>query len=427
MNANVYIGYTPREHFLPLHNSKKRWIFVTAHRRCGKTVSLINQLIRAASENKREEPPPRYAYVGPSFEQAKDLCWGYIKHYTKFIPGIRYLEGELQVIFPHGASIRLYGGALAFERMRGIYLDGAVLDEYPHLHEQAFTSVVRPALADYGGWAVVSGTPAGEDHFFNLKLKAEEDPSWDVFDIPITDTGETALSHAEVDEMRRAMSPAEFAREMMTSFEAPTEGAYYEEAMNALAMQKRICAVPPDVNATTFTAWDLGMSDATCIWTGQLAGREFHWIDYLENSGQNLSFYAGELAKRAAAGKFSYSAHLLPHDVEVRELATGQSRRYELVGLLTEPVITVFRHNVPDGIAAVRGILGVSWFDQDKCRKGLARLRSYRQGKTGQPVHDFNSHGADAFRCGAVGIPLISGSFSSRSRGPLRRRLRGLC
>ena len=78
--------------------------------------------------------------------------------------------------------------------MRGIYLDGAVLDEYPLLHPSAFTSVVRPCLADYRGFAIVSGTAAGEDHFHALKLKAEDDPNWAIFDIPVTSTGDSALS-----------------------------------------------------------------------------------------------------------------------------------------------------------------------------------------------------------------------------------------
>ena len=78
----VVLPYMPRRHFVPLHNSKKRWIYVVAHRRAGKTVALANALIKAALDNPRTDPPPRYAYVGPSFDQTKDLVWGYLKHYT---------------------------------------------------------------------------------------------------------------------------------------------------------------------------------------------------------------------------------------------------------------------------------------------------------------------------------------------------------
>jgi phage terminase large subunit len=421
----VTLPYKPRPHFRPLHASRKRWIFVVAHRRAGKTVALVNCLIRAALNNPRQTPPPRYAYIGPSFDQTKDLCWTYMKEYTAPIAGVRHLEGELTVVFPGGATIRLYGGALAYERMRGIYLDGCVLDEYPLLAPQAFTSVVRPALADYQGFAVVSGTSNGDDHFHQVMLRALDDPKWDVFDIPITATGSDALSPEEVDEMRADMSPDEFAREMLNSFEAPVEGAYYTEALNALQSQHRVTRVSPDLNASVLTAWDLGMRHLQVVWLFQLAGREVHWIDYIEGRGKSLSHYTDLLSLKAQTGGFDYRAHLLPHDVEVRELATGQSRRHELANLLAEPIITVPNHSTDDGITATRGVLGVSWFDETACRRGLARLRAYRRSKTGVAIADEAEDAADAFRTGCVGIPLVSGSFGSRSKR-LRRRIRGL-
>jgi hypothetical protein len=338
------------------------------------------------------------------------------------------MEGELSVTFPSGAQIRLYGGALAYERMRGIYLDGAVLDEYPLLHPNAFTSVVRPCLADYRGFAIVSGTAAGEDHFHALKLRADDDPNWDVFDIPVTRTGTSALNPDEVEEMRADMSPDEFAREMLCSFAAPVEGAYYQEALNSLQTQKRVCKVSPDLNTGVITCWDLGIRHLQVIWLFQIAGRELHWIDYIEGKGKSLSYYADLLAIKAKVGGFEYRAHLLPHDVEVKELITGYSRKHELNMLLKEPVIPVPNHSTEDGITATRGCLGISWFDEDACRKGLARLRSYRRNKNGQAVADEAEDAADAFRTGCVGIPLISGGFSGKhgASGRLRRRLRGL-
>jgi hypothetical protein len=420
----IVLPYKPRSFFVPLHQSAKRWKFAVCHRRAGKTVALANELIARALNNPRRDPPPRYAYIGPSFDQTKDLVWGYIKHYTGNIPGIRHLEGELTCVFPGGATIRLYGGALAYERMRGIYLDGAVLDEYPLLNPAAFTSVVRPALADYRGFAIVSGTSAGDDHFHKLKLRAEDDPDWAIFDIKIADTGEEALSREEVGEMRKDMTADEFAREMMNSFDAPVEGAYFAEALNLLQLQGRVCKVPVDLNASVLTSWDLGMRHLQVVWLFQLAGREVHWIDYIEGSGKALSYYTDLLALKSKVGNFNYRAHFLPHDVEVRELTTGQSRRHELSGLMAEPVITVPNHNTDDGITVARSVLGVSWFDQDACRKGLARLRSYRKGKNGAAIPDEAEDTADGFRTGCVGIPMISSV--RHGGGRLRRRIRGL-
>ena len=143
------------------------------------------------------------------------------------------------MILPSGATIRLYGGGQAYERMRGIYLDGAVLDEYPLLNPRACTSVVRPTLADYRGFAIMTGTTNGDDHFHAVKLRAEDDEAWDMFDIKMTDTAEDALCYAEQTELTRDMPADEYAREMLNAFDAPIEGADYTEAMNALQTQGR--------------------------------------------------------------------------------------------------------------------------------------------------------------------------------------------
>ena len=421
------IPYTPRSHFRPLHNSTKRWLLVVAHRRAGKTVALVNQLIRAALSNPRRHPPPRYAYVGPSFDQVKDLCWGYLKFYAGDYPGVRFLEGELMVVFPTGATIRLYGGGQAYERIRGIYLDGAVLDEYPLLNPRAWTSVVRPTLADYRGFAVISGTSNGDDHFHAVKLKAEDDAAWDVFDIKITDTGTEALSAEEVAELTRDMPADEYAREMLNAFDAPVEGAYYTEAINALQAQKRVSTVPVDLSTTLITGWDIGIHDFTCIWIFQIAGKEIHFVDYVEDRGHKGPHYLDILERKSKSWGVPFKAHILPHDVEAREWMSGQSRRIGLMDLTPTPILTADRVNDADGINAVRGILGIAWFDEQRTRRGLARLRGYKRSKFGTPVHDDHSHGADAMKTVATGLPLVTALSSSLSfGGRLRRRIRGL-
>jgi hypothetical protein len=423
----VTIPYFPRPHFLPLHAAQKRWIFIVAHRRAGKTVALVNQLIAAALANPRQHPPPRYAYVGPSFDQVKDLTWGYLHHYAGAIPGVRFLEGELTVVFPSGATIRLYGGGQAYERIRGIYLDGAVLDEYPLLNPRAWTSVVRPTLADYRGFAIISGTSNGDDHFHAVKLRAEDDPNWDVFDIKLTDTGEDALSYAEQAELTRDMPADEYAREMLNAFDAPVEGAYYTESMNALQAQNRVTTVPVDISKSLITGWDIGMHDFTCVWTFQIAGKALHFVDYLEDRGHKAEHYLTILDTRARSWGADFRAHILPHDVESREWISGQSRRFGLMDQTPVPILTAPRVNDADGIAAVRGVLGVAWFDERRCRRGLARLRGYKRSKFGTPVHDDASHGADAMKTVATGLNLVTALSSSLSfGGRLRRKIRGL-
>jgi phage terminase large subunit len=427
-DGKIRIEYLPRKHFRALHDSQKRWMFVCAHRRAGKTVALANQLIRAGMRNRRFHPKPRYAYVGPSFDQAKDLVWGYLKQYTESIPHTRYMEGELTCILPTRATIKLYGGAAAYERMRGMYFDGIVLDEYPLLHPSVFSTVVRPCLADYGGWAVISGTSNGDDHFNQLRLRTEEDPRWDQFIIPLTMTGEEALSHEEAAELTQDMSPEEYAREMLCSFDAPVEGSYYGDILNQIGAQGRITNVPVDLTQPVITGWDLGIHDYTCIWLYQICGREVHFIDYIENNGKSLDFYTRELQLRARNQGYHFKCHCLPHDVEARELATGQSRRQVLYGLLDEPVLVAPLCSPDDGVAAARGIMGASWFDDKRCKRGLSALRAYRRSKFGKPLHGPESHAADAFKTAATSFHMVSGLGMSLMRAPgrLRRRIRGM-
>ena len=413
----------PREHFRPLHASKKRWKFVVAHRRAGKTVALCNQVIRAALENTRKFPPPRYAYIGPSFAQAKDLVWGYYKYYTGVLPQVKVVEGDLQIVLPNGAMINLYGGAAAYERMRGLYFDGVVADEYPLLNPSMLGSVIRPCLADYGGWGVISGTSAGDDHFHDLKKRAEkETEQWDLFNIPITETD--ALPEEEVREMRKDMTSDEFAREMMCSFDAPIEGSYYGEVLNQISMDGQITGVPYDPNALVFTWWDLGIDDEMVVWFLQQCGRELHVIDYYANTGKGLDHYAGQIKSKP----YTYGCHVLPHDIKARELGTGVSRHEVLQGMLPNIFVTPV-HSVEDGISATRALIRSMWFDKVRCEPGIMSLRNYHKGPTGKPVHNWASHASDAFRTGAVAMNMIRGMIGGTNvigigEGALRRNLK---
>lgn len=432
----ITIPYVPRRHFVPLHASDKRWKFVVAHRRAGKSVSMINEIIKRALEHDREYPPPRYAYVGPSFKQTKDLIWGYAKHYTaplSNMPGYDVKEGDLQIVLPNGAMINLYGGAAAYERMRGLYFDGIVLDEFPMLNPAVFSTVVRPCLADYRGWAIVSGTSNGDDHFHELKKRNENDPTWDFFIIPVTETD--ALHPDEVVEMTKDMSPEEYAREMLCRFDSPIEGAYYGHLMNKAEMAGRICSVPHDPAVPVFTWWDLGIDDAMAIWFMQQVGRELHAIDYLEETGHGLEYYAkaiaGALPGTEHRREYNYSVHVLPPDVRARELGTGKSRIEVLSALVSAPVTVSPIHRVEDGIEAARTVIPITYFDKDRTEQGRAALRNYHRSAKGKPVHNWASHGSDAFRIGAVALNQVtgfmaSGNVTSIFGKRLRRRVRGL-
>jgi phage terminase large subunit len=433
----VVIPYSPRKHFIPVHKSRKRWRHIVAHRRCGKSVFEVNELGALALTNPRQDPPPRYAYVGPSFTQAKDLVWGYCKHFFAPIPGVSFSESELAVTFPNRARLQLYGGASSYERMRGLYFDGIAMDEYAMLHPDAFNSVVRPALSDYRGRAIISGTSNGSDHFYEMRRIAEANPEdWDWFDLKVTETD--ALHPDEVAQMRREMSASAFAREMLNSFEAAVEGAYYETELNDMQVEGRICPCPYDPLYPVMTWWDLGMRDTMSVWFVQRAGRELRIIDYMENVGKGLDWYVKELN----AKPYNFSTHILPHDVKVRELIGGSRYNYlieqRIHGQLMDVTIAP-NHRVDDGIQCVRTTLPICIFSTNKAvQKGLAAMRAYQtqhnaklKTNAPKPLHNWASHAADAFRTGCMGLPAVVGWGSGTSSyggisGAIRRRIRGI-
>lgn len=402
----IVIPYQPRAQFLPLHNRRHRWASVVAHRRCGKTVACINDLIRDALTIQKDAP--RLAYIGPTFQQAKDVAWTYIKRYTAPIPGVQTSESELSVVFPNKARIRLYG-AENYNRIRGLYLDGCIIDEPADIDPRAWPEVIRPALSDRQGRATFIGTPKGRNWFHAIHSAAADDPNWLSLTLRSSETG--LLPAAELDDLRKMLTEDQYAQEMECSFDAAIRGAYYGKLMQDAEAAGRVCGVAPETNARVWTAWDLGVSDHTSIWFCQLVGREIRIIDYYEASGEALSHYVNVIDRKG----YVYGGHLLPHDVEARELGTGKTRR-EVLESLGLKVLTVPSHSVEDGINAVRQFLPRCWFDKAKTARGVECLTMYRadydeklQTLRSRPVHDWASHGADAFRYLAMGLDYYAG------------------
>ena len=161
------IDYWPRPQFRPFHRRSARLACIVTHRRAGKTVACIQELQRAAIECKQVRP--RFAYLSPFLKQSKAVAWDYLR--AAMAParriGASVHEGELRVDYPNGGQVRLYGADNP-DAMRGIYLDGIVLDEYADMDPRMWSEIIRPALADRQGWAVFIGTPKGRNSFFEL-------------------------------------------------------------------------------------------------------------------------------------------------------------------------------------------------------------------------------------------------------------------
>lgn len=395
--------YRPRRLQADLHRHLRRFNVLVAHRRFGKTVFCINELIARAAAAKG--PEPRFGYVAPLLVQAKDVAWSYLKRFTAAIPGLKSSETELWVELPNSARIRLYGADNA-DRLRGLYFDGVVMDEYAQMHPRVWPEIVRPMLADRRGWALFIGTPMGRNHFARLYDAALNDPDWRAARYPASATG--ILPADELEAARKSMSAQQYDQEFECSFSAGVPGAYYAGLLDLAERDGRLARVPWEPRLPVTTAWDLGIGDATAIWFAQIVGSaEIRVIDYFEANGVPLSHYARHLGTLP----YVYGEHLLPHDVAVRELGTGTTR-LETLRQLGIRARVLKPQPLEDGIEAVRALLPRCWFDAAKCARGLEALRLYRPAYdaradlfSARPLHDWTSHGSDAFRYLALGLP----------------------
>jgi len=398
----VTIDYAPRPHQRALHAAldTHRFSVVVAHRRFGKSVCSVNHLIRAALTCQRERP--RFAYIAPTYTMAKAIIWDYAQHYSRPIPGVSFNQSELRIDYPNKGQVRLYG-ADSPDSLRGLYLDGVVLDEYGLMPPRIFSEVLRPALSDREGWAFFIGTPSGKNQFYDVVQQAQRDPTWFYASYKASETN--ILPPHELAAARKDMTADEYAQEYECSFEAAIKGAIYVSELTAARDGGRIRAVAVDPVLPVNTDWDLGVGDATAIWFSQsLKSGEVRLVDYYEASGEGLPHYVSVLQRKG----YVYGEHWAPHDIAVKEFASGRSRLEAAASL---GIKFKMAPNVPleDGIHAARMLFPRCWFDDTKCAAGLEALQHYRWDYNTRlnefkpvPLHSWASHAADAYRYLAV-------------------------
>jgi len=407
----IVIPYTPRVLQAKLHNELARFNVVVCHRRFGKTVFAINQMIKSAVEDLQTgKKAPRYAYLAPLFKQAKTVAWDELKRLLKDFPDVKFNEAELRADFMD-ARIQLYGADNP-DTLRGIYLDGVILDEYAQMNPKMYSEVIRPALSDRKGWGIFIGTPKGKNEFYDLYHTSTEKKGWKRFLFKASETG--ILDDEELEMAQQDMADTEYEQEYECSWSAALRGAYYAKELESAYEEDRVSKVPYDPGKQVVTAWDLGVADSTAIWFAQYDGKAINVIDYYENSGEGLPHYIDVLNKK----DYRYGAHIAPHDIVVREFSTGQSRK-DLAFSLGIDFQVAPKLKVMDGIDTVRTTLNKCWFDAEKTKKGLDALLQYRSSYddkkkiwSQKPVHDWTSHASDAFRYLCVTEPVFVGNDS---------------
>ena len=393
--SDLELGYQPRTPFIPLHARDNRFGVLVCHRRAGKTVACIGELITRALYTKKKNA--KFAYIGPFRAQAKEVAWSYIKDMTKGIIKGNPRESELRVRLHNDATITIYGADNP-DSFRGMYFDGVVIDEFGDVRATLWNEVILPALLDRNGWALFMGTPKGKNHFYKMHLKAKDDPDWFHLELHADTSG--LLTEESIRLAKENMTDEAFKQEMLCDFEAAIPGTYYAKIITQLENEGRIGKYEYNPTLPVYAAADLGFSDSTAWWFWQVDEKGPFCINYEEDSGRPLSYYFDMLEALPYPVEIVY----LPHDAMAASLQTGRTTIEQFL-MRKINVKIVPRQKIQHGIDAARLVLKSVRIDSTNCYGGIEALRSYRRRfneRTGayddKPLHDWASNGSDAFR-----------------------------
>jgi phage terminase large subunit len=399
--VDLELPYHPRKLFVDFHQRATRFGTMTCHRRAGKTVACVGELVTRGMYTKKKRA--EYGYVGPFRAQAKKIAWTYLKDFTEGLRKSPPRESDLSVTLHNGATITIYGADNP-DSLRGLFFDGIVLDEYGDMRPSIWGEVVLPTLLDRKGWAIFIGTPKGKNHFYHMVSRSRTEDSWYEFTLKASESG--LLDEESLAIARAEMTDAQYQQEMECSFDAAVQGSYYSdiitkmEAYNDQYAHIRIGDYAYDPTEMVHCSADLGFTDSTAFWFWQLDKDGPILIDYEEHDGEDLAFYFTMLKEKG----YDYADMWLPHDAKASTLQTGRSTVEQFLDA-GFPCKVVPKLAVQHGIDAARLILPQCRINKTTCYGGIEALRAYKRSfneKTQQfankPLHDWASNGSDAFR-----------------------------
>lgn len=417
----------PANNWRPRWYQKPLWLYLWRggdravsiwHRRAGKDDVCLHWT--AVSAHRKIAT---YWHMLPQASQARKAIWEAVNPHTgkrrideAFPLGIRdnTRENEMMIRFKNGSTWQVVGSD-NYNSLVGSPPYGVVFSEWA-LADPASWAYIRPIIKENGGWALFITTPRGDNHARASLSSAKRNPKWfgevlradNDTDVFTTEDLEEELQ-GYIDDYGEDQGRSFFEQEYLCSFEAAILGAYFSTEIRKARQEGRITDVPIDPILHVNTYWDLGIDDSMTIWFVQETGRETRFVDYYELSGEGLQHYVNILDEKAHKCDWTYGFHVAPHDIKVRELTTGKSRYESAKEMGITFQVTPRPEKKEDSIEAARRVFHRCWFDQNRCSQGINALSNYRKEFDEKnkvfgtrPVHDWSSHGADAFQTYAM-------------------------
>lgn len=386
--------------------------FLLYHRRAGKDFSCWMFMLYCAVV----DSPGLYWYILPTYRQGKRVIWDNKDESGKRL--IDYIPKELLEGKPNSTDMKInirnqHGGFSTIQvvgsedpdSLRGPNPKGVVFSEYADQDPRIWTDVISQILSKNKGWAVFNTTPKGRNHCYDLWNAAQDSPYWFTQKLTIDDTKLVSMEDILKDHPN-GISEETLQQEYYVSFDRGIDGTYYGRLITKARQEDRVGRVSYEPRSVVNTAWDLGYRDSTSIVFWQQIGAEVHVIDYYENSGEKLEHYA----KLVQSKNYNYGTHYFPHDAGSTSLQTGITTFQIMHQLGIKGVLLKREEDIYPGIELARGMLSNCYIDDINCKHLLKCLEHYHKKFNDKmncysdtPVHDWSSHGADAFRYAAIG------------------------
>lgn len=268
-----------------VYRSRKRFRVVCAGRRFGKTFLAVNYLLEGA-----EEPNTVNWYVAPTYRQAKQIAWKMLKQLTPSDWVSTWNETDLTAHLVNGSEISLRGADNP-DSLRGVSLNRVVLDEYADMTSEAWTEVLRPALADKQGGALFIGTPKGFNHFYDLWTEAHTRENWAAWQFTTADGGNVPLP--EIEAARAELDDRTFRQEFCASFET-LAGRVYQNFERAANVRDDIQDVP---SLPLMVGMDFNICPMSAVLAVRPAG-QLHVFGEIEINNGNTELMAAEIKRR---------------------------------------------------------------------------------------------------------------------------------
>lgn len=406
-NARPYQSGLFKEFFA----TEKRRFIVYWHRRAGKDKSYFQIAVAAT-----QEAPGAYWYMLPKSTQARKAIWKgrgkdglrFLDHIPKEI--IKSINNtEMYVEFTNGSLLYVLGSD-NYDNLVGNNPLGVIYSEWP-LCDPSSWDYIRPILAENGGWAMFCGTPRGRNHGYAMLQQAKKFPDrWYTSVLTAEDTtdndGNPIITPEIIQQERdEGMSEDMIQQEYYCSFDAAVPGCYFSKEIKAAYSDNRITRVPIEKSLPVYTFWDLGIGDDMSIWLMQVIGKELRMICCYSDSGYGMDHYINWLHEFAKKHGIVWAEHYAPHDIEVRELMSGESRKDTAARMGIKFKVVQRVKSKSDSINAARAIFPRVLFDSERCAKGIDALASYhreyddkRKCFKDKPEHDWASNLSDAFQ-----------------------------